>query len=63
MADFGIKGLEQLRGSEFLNKGERGYIIPLPVSENEIANCITKIINNKEEGTVVAISLPTLNEK
>ena len=35
--------------SEFLNKGERGYIIPLPVSENEIANCITKIINNKEE--------------
>ena len=35
--------------SEFLNKGERGYIIPLPVSENEIANCITKIINNKKE--------------
>ena len=35
--------------SEFLNKGERGYIIPLPVLENEIANCITKIINNKKE--------------
>ena len=35
--------------STLLNKGERGYIIPMPVSEVEISEEIRKIINNKDE--------------
>ena len=35
--------------SVILNKGERGYIIPMPVSEVEISEGIRKIINNKNE--------------
>ena len=35
--------------SILLNKGERGYIIPMPVSEVEISEGIRKIINNKNE--------------
>ena len=35
--------------SAILNKGERGYIIPMPVSEVEISEEIRKIINNKDE--------------
>ena len=35
--------------SVLLNKGERGYIIPIPVSEVEISEGIRKIINNKNE--------------
>jgi len=35
--------------SVLLNKGERGYIIPMPVSEVEISEGIRKIINNKNE--------------
>ena len=35
--------------SAILNKGERGYIIPMPVSEVEISEGIRKIINNKNE--------------
>ncbi len=32
-----------------LNKGERGYIIPLPISETAISEGIRTIINNKKE--------------
>ena len=32
-----------------LNKGERGYIIPLPISETGISEGIRTIINNKKE--------------
>ena len=35
--------------SAILNKGERGYIIPTPVSEVEISEEIRTIINNKNE--------------
>ena len=35
--------------SVLLNKGERGYIIPMPVSEVEISEGIREIINNKNE--------------
>jgi len=35
--------------SVLLNKGERGYIIPMPVSEVEISEGIRTIINNKNE--------------
>ena len=35
--------------SVILNKGERGYIIPMPVSEVEISEGIRTIINNKNE--------------
>ena len=35
--------------SILLNKGERGYIIPMPVSEVEISEGIKTIINNKNE--------------
>ena len=35
--------------SAILNKGERGYIIPMPVSEVEISEGIRTIINNKDE--------------
>ena len=35
--------------SVILNKGERGYIIPMPVSEVEISEEIRTIINNKNE--------------
>ena len=35
--------------SVLLNKGERGYIIPMPVSEVEISEGIRKIINDKNE--------------
>ena len=35
--------------SIILNKGERGYIIPMPVSEVEISEEIRKIINNKDD--------------
>ena len=35
--------------SVLLNKGERGYIIPMPVSEVEISEEIRTIINNKNE--------------
>ena len=35
--------------SVLLNKGERGYIIPMPVSAIEISEGIRKIINNKNE--------------
>ena len=35
--------------SVLLNNGERGYIIPMPVSEVEISEGIRKIINNKNE--------------
>ena len=35
--------------SAILNKGERGYIIPIPVSEVEISEGIRTIINNKNE--------------
>ena len=35
--------------SVLLNKGERGYIIPIPVSEVEISEGIRTIINNKNE--------------
>ena len=35
--------------SILLNKGERGYIIPIPVSEVEISEGIRTIINNKNE--------------
>tara|TARA_B000000557_G_scaffold121005_1_gene98284 strand:- start:259 stop:1392 length:1134 start_codon:yes stop_codon:yes gene_type:complete len=35
--------------SVLLNKGERGYIIPMPVSEVEISEGIRIIINNKNE--------------
>ena len=35
--------------SVLLNKGERGYIIPMPVSEVEISEEIRKIINNKDD--------------
>ena len=35
--------------SILLNKGERGYIIPMPVSEVEISEGIRTIINNKNE--------------
>ena len=35
--------------SAILNKGERGYIIPMPVSEVEISEEIRTIINNKNE--------------
>ena len=35
--------------SVLLNEGERGYIIPMPVSEVEISEGIRKIINNKNE--------------
>ena len=35
--------------SVLLNKGERGYIIPMPVSEVEISEGIRTIINNKDE--------------
>ena len=35
--------------SAILNKGERGYIIPMPVSEVEISEGIRTIINNKNE--------------
>tara|TARA_Y100000590_G_scaffold174913_1_gene199918 strand:- start:83 stop:1216 length:1134 start_codon:yes stop_codon:yes gene_type:complete len=35
--------------SILLNKGERGYIIPMPVSAVEISEGIRKIINNKNE--------------
>ena len=35
--------------SVLLNKGERGYIIPMPASEVEISEGIRKIINNKNE--------------
>ena len=35
--------------SILLNKGERGYIIPIPVSEVEISEGIRTIINNKDE--------------
>ncbi len=35
--------------SVLLNKGERGYILPMPVSEVEISEGIRKIINNKNE--------------
>ena len=35
--------------SAILNRGERGYIIPMPVSEVEISEGIRKIINNKNE--------------
>ena len=35
--------------SAILNKGERGYIIPMPVSEVKISEEIRTIINNKNE--------------
>ena len=35
--------------SVLLNKGERGYILPMPVSEVEISEGIRTIINNKNE--------------
>ena len=35
--------------SVLLNKGERGYIIPMPVSEVEISEGLREIINNKNE--------------
>ena len=35
--------------SVLLNKGERGYIIPLPISETGISEGIRTIINNKKE--------------
>ncbi len=35
--------------SVLLNKGERGFIIPMPVSEVEISEGIRTIINNKDE--------------
>ena len=35
--------------SVLLNKGERGYIIPMPVSEVEISEGIRTIINDKNE--------------
>ena len=35
--------------SAILNKGERGYIIPMPVSEVEVSEEIRTIINNKNE--------------
>ena len=35
--------------SVLLNKGERGYIIPMPISEVEISEGIRTIINNKNE--------------
>ena len=37
--------------SVLLNKGERGYIIPMPVSEIEISEGIRTIINNKDEAS------------
>ena len=37
--------------SVLLNKGERGYIIPMPVSEVEISEGIRTIINNKDEAS------------
>ena len=40
----------QLKSNKFLlNKGERGYIIPLPISETGISDGIRRIINNKKE--------------
>ena len=35
--------------SVLLNKGERGYVIPMPVSEVKISEGIRTIINNKDE--------------
>ena len=35
--------------SAILNRGERGYIIPMPLSEVDISEEIRKIINNKDE--------------
>ncbi len=50
--------------SELLNKGERGYIIPIPISENEIAKGIEKIINNKKEAkTKAKMAKKYLNQK
>ena len=50
--------------SVLLNKGERGYIIPMPVSEVEISEGIRKIINNKNEAKSKAkLAKNYLNQK
>ena len=50
--------------SVLLNKGERGYIIPMPVSEVEISEGIRKIINNKNEAkSKVTIAKKYLNQE
>ena len=37
--------------SVLLNKGQRGYTLPMPVSEVEISEGIRTIINNKDEAS------------
>ena len=50
--------------SAILNKGERGYIIPMPVSEVEISEGIKTIINNKNEAkSKVTIAKKYLNQE
>ena len=50
--------------SVLLNKGERGYIIPLPVSEIGITEGIRTIINNKNEAkSKVKLAKNYLNEE
>ena len=50
--------------SAILNKGERGYIIPMPVSEVEISEGIKTIINNKNEAkSKVTLAKKYLNQE
>ncbi len=50
--------------STILNKGERGYIIPMSVSEVEISEGIKTIINNKNEAkSKVALAKKYLNQE
>ena len=50
--------------SVLLNKGERGYIIPIPISETGISEGIRKIINNKKEAISKAkVAKEFLNQK
>ena len=50
--------------STLLNKGERGYIIPMPVSEDGITEGIRTIINDKNEAkSKVKLAKKYLNEE
>ena len=50
--------------SVLLNKGERGYIIPLPISETAISEGIRTIINNKKEAiTKAKVAKEFLNQQ
>jgi len=50
--------------SVLLNKGERGYIIPMPISETGITEGIRTIINNKNEAkSKVKLAKKYLNEE